>query len=380
MKLSFIFAFTICTTFSFCQINLPLDFESGITSADFTDFDGGVGSVVVNPYQTGNNTSATCGQIIRNGGMVWAGSKISFSNTFDFSTTGGLSMKVYTDAPAGTQVKLKLEGGIGEYVADQALKNPGTWETITFDLSTAPLDKTDLVFMFDFNFLGDGSSTSTFLFDDITQVSALPSVDLEIDFENGSTTIGHFTNFEGGTGNVVQNPSTTGINTSATVGEIIRNGGEIWAGSKLILEQNLDFSTLPFVSMDVFSTAPIGTPVLLKIEGSSTPVEVMLQTTTTNEWEKIIFDFTGPPEDMNTIAFMFDFGNTGNGSTNSTFYFDNIRQTDGSLTWGLEELSSYKELVKIIDYMGRETEFKPNTPLIFIYSDGTREQVMKMEE
>ena len=39
-----------------------------------------------------------------------------------------------------------------------------------------------------------------------------------------------------------------------------------------------------------------------------------------------------------------------------------------------------KELVMIIDFMGRETEFKPNTPLIFIYSDGTRERVMKLED
>lgn len=48
---------------------------------------------------------------------------------------------------------------------------------------------------------------------------------------------------------------------------------------------------------------------------------------------------------------------------------------------GIEELNSAnKELVKIIDFMGRETEFKSNTPLIFIYSDGTRERVMKIEE
>ncbi len=48
---------------------------------------------------------------------------------------------------------------------------------------------------------------------------------------------------------------------------------------------------------------------------------------------------------------------------------------------GIEELiQSEKELVKIIDFMGRETEIKPNTPLIFIYSDGTRERIMKLEE
>ena len=48
---------------------------------------------------------------------------------------------------------------------------------------------------------------------------------------------------------------------------------------------------------------------------------------------------------------------------------------------GIEQLTNTKkELVKIIDFMGRETEFKPNTPLIFIYSDGTRERVMEIEE
>lgn len=48
---------------------------------------------------------------------------------------------------------------------------------------------------------------------------------------------------------------------------------------------------------------------------------------------------------------------------------------------GIEELfQTEKELIKIVDFLGRETEFNPNTPLIFIYSDGTRERVMKLEE
>lgn len=47
---------------------------------------------------------------------------------------------------------------------------------------------------------------------------------------------------------------------------------------------------------------------------------------------------------------------------------------------GLDELlHAEKTLLKIIDLTGRETEFRPNTPLIFIYSDGTRERVMEIE-
>ena len=47
----------------------------------------------------------------------------------------------------------------------------------------------------------------------------------------------------------------------------------------------------------------------------------------------------------------------------------------------LEELlNSEKELVKIVDFTGRETVFKPNVPLIFLYSDGSHERVMEIEQ
>jgi hypothetical protein len=50
-------------------------------------------------------------------------------------------------------------------------------------------------------------------------------------------------------------------------------------------------------------------------------------------------------------------------------------------TNGIDELmNGGKSIVKIVDFMGRETEFVPNTPLIYIYSDGTTERVYRMEE
>jgi len=47
---------------------------------------------------------------------------------------------------------------------------------------------------------------------------------------------------------------------------------------------------------------------------------------------------------------------------------------------GIDELTQNgKNLLKIVDSMGRETKFVPNTPLIFIYSDGTMERVIEIE-
>ena len=47
---------------------------------------------------------------------------------------------------------------------------------------------------------------------------------------------------------------------------------------------------------------------------------------------------------------------------------------------GINELSSTtKELLRIVDLMGRETTFKPNTPLIYVYDDGSTERVYRVE-
>lgn len=46
----------------------------------------------------------------------------------------------------------------------------------------------------------------------------------------------------------------------------------------------------------------------------------------------------------------------------------------------LEELNANKiELMGIVDLMGRDTEDKPNTLQIYIYSDGTTEKVFRVE-
>lgn len=39
-----------------------------------------------------------------------------------------------------------------------------------------------------------------------------------------------------------------------------------------------------------------------------------------------------------------------------------------------------KEIVKVLDFMGRETTFKKNTPLIILYSDGTAERIIEFED
>ena len=50
-----------------------------------------------------------------------------------------------------------------------------------------------------------------------------------------------------------------------------------------------------------------------------------------------------------------------------------------SSTVGINELTTSKNLIQIVDMMGRETPFKPNTPLLYIYDDGTVERKIIIE-
>ena len=61
-------------------------------------------------------------------------------------------------------------------------------------------------------------------------------------------------------------------------------------------------------------------------------------------------------------------------------YFSEDCNNDCSNTSSLTELTSSKNIIQIFDMMGRETSFKPNTPLIYVYDDGSTERIFKIEE
>ena len=131
-----------------------------------------------------------------------------------------------------------------------------------------------------------------------------------------------------------------GLNLSDSVGQIVRYGGQPWGGSKLYLNSNLDFSSLGYLSMKVFTLAPVGTPVKFKLEGvAGQETEEDVLTTVSGAWETLTWDFTGQPADFNSLVLMFDFGTVGDSSATSTFLFDDILQTDEPGTTGLDPVA-----------------------------------------
>lgn len=166
--------------------------------------------------------------------------------------------------------------------------------------------------------------------------SVIGQIELPINFENDQITNEDIIHFNGGSGYVVYNPQIDDDNPSDWAGVVIRDGGDIWAGTYIELDGYIDFSTNTTLNMNVLSPYP-GLMVKFKIEGnqgafpSEPATERDAYTTKTNEWEILSWDFSGEPSNTYTkLVLMFDFGNVGDGTADSTFYYDDIFQTDPS--------------------------------------------------
>ena len=321
----------ILTSFAGFSQSLPITFEGDITTSDFVDFDGGTAIVTSNVSLTGINTSPTVAQIVRDGGAIWGGSKILLSENLDFSVLTKISMKVFTTAPIGTIVKFKLEGSGPSIDVDATTTVSGQWEQLEWVFVGTPNNLNEIVFMFDFGNQGDGSTSSTFYFDDIEQIlgpTPPTALSLPIDFEMGEVAT-DFLNYSGAVASIIPNPQVDGINPSPTVGQVIRDGGQFWAGSKLFIDATIDLSSLWQISMKVYTTAPVGTRIKLELSNSGASSGLDYITTVSGQWETATWNFNGQANNFDAIQFLFDFGNVGDGSEASTFLFDDILQEVG---------------------------------------------------
>lgn len=139
--------------------------------------------------------------------------------------------------------------------------------------------------------------------------------------------------FGGSQTSVIPNPVPGGINTSATVGKIVKTKAEVWAGNFIVMTNPIDFTNNKKFKVKVYSWRA-GMRVQLQLErsGDNTFQEHLEATTTVaNTWEELTFDFSGIIKDnskrLQNILFFLDNGVTGDGSNNFTLLFDDITLT-----------------------------------------------------
>lgn len=297
---------------------VDVDFEDEDTA--FETFGGQTFQVIDNPDPTGINQSARVGETVH-GNEPWAGITYDVGSTLDLSVKNTMKAKVWSPVQGIARLKLENSENPDEFVEiDVDMTTTNQWTELSWDLTGVDSEIYDLVVLF-FDF--GNTNPNTFYFDDLELVEVSDVItELTIDFEDGGPA---FEVFGGQAYQSIENPDPSGINTSAIVGESI-HGFEGWAGQFTNLEGKLDFSVNTAFSMKVWSPV-IGT-MRFKLESSADPQNVFVEedvtNTVTNEWEELIWDFSGQPSGVyDRLVVFFDFG----GAEGNVFYFDDINFT-----------------------------------------------------
>ena len=301
----------------------PITFEDNF---QLSSFDGGDISAIANPDASGINTSSRVLKMVKNAGQIWAGSKITITEPFDFSNTT-VKLKVWSPR-AGLNLLLKFEDDQGwpntvasaEITATTTVSN--AWEELTFDFSgiDTSIAFYNLVLIMDNGTQGDGTTDYTIYVDDI---STSPEFNLE-------PKVG-LSGFDGGDISITNNPDTVG-NMSGRVAKMVKNAGQVWAGSKITVNSPFSFVGGTGVKVKVWSPRA-GLNLLLKFEDATpwpntTASAEVTATTTSSGWQELTFNFPGINTgiEFTNLVLIMDNGTQGDGTDNFTIYIDDITQ------------------------------------------------------
>jgi hypothetical protein len=217
----------------------------------------------------------------------------------------------------GTPVRLKVEdiADSTKFVETDALTTVANgWQTMTFNFATPASGSPALnlattynkvSIFFDFGTVGTGR---TYYFDDVTFITGTGTNTVvvtfdEKNFDNTQSQPSILSGFGG-----AENSTLVGLSDGLPAGggsgkaaRVVKNAGEVWAGTSVQRKANDAVPTIPFatgatkMSVRVYS-AYAGVRVHLKVEQSGRPdfnSEVDACTTLVNTWETLTFDF-GP--------------------------------------------------------------------------------------
>lgn len=138
----------------------------------------------------------------------------------------------------------------------------------------------------------------------------------------------------------VANPSASGVNTSALSGKYVRNSSvqyDYIQYSTAAITNAADYKTkAKKFYLDVYTAAPIGTPVLIQLENGSTATATnyptgrnsryIAYTTKQNQWDRLIFSLLDIPDagtsdaSVNRLLVLIN----SNTFTGDTYYIDNL--------------------------------------------------------
>ncbi|GAA3561258.1 LamG domain-containing protein [Snuella lapsa] len=280
---------------------------------------------ILNPEMSGINTSDFVGKYIDDGTNAWDNLYIDLGEEIDLSVKNVLSIKVHSSN--AVPLLAKLEGGTASEIwANIEVLNE--WVEYTFNFASAVGNgNTKILFFFNAG-QTNGTTEDIYYVDDIKFLEdacngVMPNLDIINDFDCQQNQ-----NVAGNVGaSIVDNPNSSGINTSAAVLEITDNGTDAWDHLLFDFGTPIDLSTKNQLNIKIHSSKTV--PILAKLEGgTSAPAEIWGDIDTVGEWKEYTFNFSSQvAENHQKIVLFFNGGQT-DGTSTDVYYVDDIKFTE----------------------------------------------------
>ncbi|SMD45051.1 Por secretion system C-terminal sorting domain-containing protein [Aquiflexum balticum DSM 16537] len=342
-------------------LNLPVTFDEELDYG-LTDFGGNASEIIVDPTDAANKVAKS---VKTAESELWAGTTVGgtagFASAIPFAS-GATKMSLRVWSPtAGIPVRLKVEASNDPTISvetEATVTVASQWQTLTFDFANQAEGTEAINFsrsynkasvFFNFGTTGAAAGEQTYYWDDLVFGSDDDGGDggnsgssgpvFPVTFEEDITWTEVITNFDGGELTVVDNPDTNG-NPSAKVGRMVKNAGQPWGGSFMMMGENIDFSAGTAFTVAVWAPRA-NTKMLFKIENENDGAQAFEQELTiaeSNQWVDVTFDMGGANRAFTykKVVMIFDLGTVGDGSAGFTWYVDNIRQGEGNGNGGGE--------------------------------------------
>ena len=284
---------------------------------------------VRNPAEIQINKSKFVGRYV-DGAEAWDNLLIDYGTAINLATHGVFKIKVRTQI-SGTLL-VKLEGGTSTPVEkSNIVEGNNGWAEHAFNFSDQGEENhTKLVIFFNAG-VESGGADQYFIDDLFWDLSIDPcegvTEDLSIisDFECQQNYFLGDPN-DATSAPLIDNPYKVGINTSDNVGEYTDDGTNAWDNLIIDLGDPIDLSVKSQLSIKIYSTRTA--PILAKLEGGTTPMEIWSNIETTDDWVEYIFDFRAAESNGNTKVVLFFNGGATDGSSDDIYYIDDIKFTE----------------------------------------------------
>lgn len=281
--------------------------------------------IIGNPDQSDANPSDLILKVTDDGTNAWDALVFDYGGPIDMITKNYLKIKVLTTR--AVPLLAKLEGGSS--AAKEvwgAIDIVDEWAEYTFDFSDQASESHNKVVFFFNGGQTDGTTSDIYYIDDIKfdefdpcgGVTADVSIINDFECQQNYEIPGFLTN------TIIDNPNSSGINTSTSVLEVTDNGTEPWDALVFDFGQAIDLSVKNQFKIKVLTTRAV--PLLAKLEGGSSAVsEVWGSIDTVDAWTEYTFDFSSQAaENHNKMVLFFNGGET-DGTATDIYYIDDLK-------------------------------------------------------